>query len=217
MTSGDVRLARARELYDRATFGGDPSVLVTAQEDLDGVAADLALARGRLLHARFLADRVEDPAEIREFETAASLYERLGNTEGEAEARFWLGTCHQVVRGDGGSALPELERAYELATDPLTRSYVARHLGFHAFEQGDLATARSRFEESLRLRREVGHVAAIAAALLPLADLTAATGDQAAADSLLAEAEELATTDGAAGVLNWIAAIRAEWNDPTAR
>ena len=211
MTSGDIRLPRAKDLYEQATFGGDPNALVRAQEDLDGVAADLALARGRILHARFLADRTEDPAELTEFEHAVSLYERLGNVAGEAEARFWLGICHQIVRGDGASALPELERAYALATDPMTRSYAARHLGFHAQEQGDTARARERFEESLRLRRETGHTAAIAAALLPLADLAATTGDRPTADKLMAEAEELATTSGAAGVLNWIAAIRTEW------
>jgi tetratricopeptide (TPR) repeat protein len=210
MTAADPRLLRAQELYERATFGGDLSALVTAQDEVDGVAADLALARGRLLHARFLADRRADPAELAEFTTAVELYARLGDTSGEAEARFWLGTYHQIVRGDGAAALPELERAYALAEDPMTRSYAARHLGFHAADQGDTATARTRFEESLRLRREVGHGPAIAAALLPLAHLVATTGDREAAEELLAEAEELATASGAAGVLTWLTAVRAE-------
>jgi hypothetical protein len=211
MTSGDPRLHRAKELYEEATFGGDPSALVRGQAELDGVAADLALARGRLLHARFLADRRPDPAELAEFTSAAELYARLGDDAGEAEARFWLGTYHQVVQGDGASALPELERAYALAADPMTRSYAVRHLGFHALQQGDIPTARTRFEESLRLRREVGHAPAVAAALLPLADLAASAGDREAADELMAEATDLATASGAAGVLSWIAAVRAEW------
>src|SRR5437762_145034 len=102
----DHRLARARTLYEQAVFGGDSAAAARAERDLDGVEADLALARGRILHARFLDTRQEDPRELALFERAADLYRHLADGRGEAEALFWIGTVHQVVRGDSASARP---------------------------------------------------------------------------------------------------------------
>ena len=51
----DDRLTLARTRYEQAVFGGDPAGLVEAERALDGLEADLALARGRLLHAALLA------------------------------------------------------------------------------------------------------------------------------------------------------------------
>jgi hypothetical protein len=62
--SGDQRIEHARLLYERAFFGGDASALGIAERELDGVEADLALARGRVLHARFVEDGNEDPHEL---------------------------------------------------------------------------------------------------------------------------------------------------------
>src|SRR6266545_4231874 len=103
---GDDRLDRAKELYERAVFGGETEALAVAQDELDAVEAELALARGRVLHARFLADREENPEELVLFERAADLYRQRGDARGEAEACFWVGCFHQVVRGDGAAALP---------------------------------------------------------------------------------------------------------------
>ena len=111
----DDRLDRAKRLYERAVFSGDTDALPTAERELDGVEADLALARGRLIHARFLAEHLEDPNELVLFERAAEQYHRLGDVAGEAESLFWIGTFHQVVRDDAALALPALQRAYELA------------------------------------------------------------------------------------------------------
>jgi hypothetical protein len=47
----DERIERARQQFERAVFGGDGSGLAGAERELDAVEADLALARGRLLHA----------------------------------------------------------------------------------------------------------------------------------------------------------------------
>src|SRR5262249_46728563 len=91
----DERLDRAREQYERAVFGGDGGGLTAAAAELDELEADLALARGRILHARFLTDRREDPQELVLFERAAELYQRMGNVRGEAEASFWVGCFHQ--------------------------------------------------------------------------------------------------------------------------
>jgi tetratricopeptide (TPR) repeat protein len=209
----DERLTRAQELYERATFGGDASVLAEADAALDAVEADLALARGRILHARALGGGDPGPAEGTLFERAAELYNRLDDAAGEADALFWFGIYHQVVRRDSDTARPSLQRSYDLArrTDErLTLSYAARHLAFDAMEREDLATARDLFEESLRLRRELDFGPGVAAALLALAELSAADGDAAGAERLLDEADTVAQASEAHGVRHWIAQARTE-------
>jgi len=171
----DRRLERAKALYEQAVFGGDAGALLIAERDLDGVEADLALARGRVLHARFLDERRhEDLRELALFERAAELYQGLNDVRGESEALFWIGTFHQVVRGDSRLALPIFEQSYELAAqagDKLTLSYAARHLGFAQAEAGRLDAAREKLEESVRLRRDIGFDQGVAAGLLALAQL----------------------------------------------
>jgi hypothetical protein len=53
----DDRIERSRLLYERALFGSDAGALAEAERELDGVEADLALARGRVIHGRFLQQR----------------------------------------------------------------------------------------------------------------------------------------------------------------
>jgi hypothetical protein len=127
----DERIEKARGIYERAVFAGDRRGVDDAVRGLDAVDADVALARGRLLHARFLeaGDGVADPNELSLFERAAALYQRLGDTRSEGEALFWIGCFHQVVRRDNAAAVPVLHRSSELvrqAGDLLTcpTSYV---------------------------------------------------------------------------------------------
>src|SRR5688572_15922491 len=101
--SAEDRIERAKALDEQAVFSGDASVLIDAERELDAVEADVALARGRILHARFLNERarassspVEDAAELPLFERAIELYRALGDARGEAEALFWIGCLHQV-------------------------------------------------------------------------------------------------------------------------
>lgn len=210
----DERIERAKLLYERAVFGGDAGVLPAADEGLDAVEADVALARGRLAHARFLADRSLDAsAELELFERAAALYRRLGDVRGEGEAVFWIGTYHQVVREDNETALPSFERSLELATraeDRLTMSYALRHLGFVAHMAGRLDEARSSLEESTRLRRDLGFLPGVAANLIGLAYLAAQQERPDEAAALLDEAADLARDSDAPGVAAWVASARGE-------
>lgn len=211
--TADERIRQADALYERAVFGGDTTAAAAADLVLDAVEADLALTRGKVIHARFLADRAEDARELELFERAAGLYGRLGDVRGEGEAVFWVGTFHQVVRDDNGTALPFFERALELAGragDRLTMSYALRHLGFDAHMAGRLDEARTRFEESTRLRRELGFLPGVAANLIGLAYLSAQQDRRDDAAALLKEAAELAEGTGSHGVLNWVAQARAE-------
>jgi tetratricopeptide (TPR) repeat protein len=205
-------IERAREVYERAVFGGDTAALDLAERDLDEVEAALALARGRILHARFLDRREEDPYELALFERATQLYHALGDRRGEAEALFWVGCFHQVVRDNETLAVPAFQRSYELADgagDKLTLSYATRHLAFVAQAAGRKDEARQRFEESVRLRREIGFRAGVAAGLVALAELAVEEGRTDEARELLTEAESTARDSGAYGTLRWVEEARA--------
>lgn len=218
--SAEDRIERARLLYERAVFGGDASVLATAERELDGLEADLALARGRVIHARFLEQRNEDrtrpdedPHELALFERAARLYQALGDVRGESESLFWIGCFHQVVRQDSEIAVPILQRSCELAAqsgDKLTMSYALRHLGIAEHAVGRLETARERLEESVRLRRETGFMPGVAANLVGLAYISAADGRRDEALVLIEEASAIAAASGAHAVTRQVEEARTQ-------
>ncbi|WP_129309063.1 tetratricopeptide repeat protein [Streptomyces sp. L2] len=209
----DARIEQAGLLYERAVFGGDSSAPAAAEAGLDAVEADLALARGRLIHARFLQERVENARELELFERAAELYGALGDVRGEGEALFWIGAFHQVVRDDMEAAVAAFRRSLDLANqagDRLTASYALRHLGFTEHMAGRLEEARGHLEESTRLRRELQFLPGVAANLIGLAYLAARQDRRADAASLLKEATELAEATDSAGVLHWASEAREE-------
>jgi tetratricopeptide (TPR) repeat protein len=216
----DERFRQARRLYEQAVFDGDTSQLAAADRDLDAVEADLALARGRLMHARFLARRDEDPAtasadpaELTLFERAAELYHALGDERGEAEALFWTGCFHQVARRDNATAGPLFERSLDLASragDKHTMSEALRHQGIAEHSAGHLDTARQRLEESTSLRREIGLFPGVAANLIGLAYIAAAQGRRTDAMAILDEATALAKAHNADRILRSATQARAE-------
>ena len=203
----DERLERAEELYQRSVFGADSSGLGEADRLLDEVEADLSLARGKVLHARFLEQRgsggerpVADPGEVQFFERAAELYEALADVRGQAEARFWVGCFYQVVLDDEGKAIPLFERAAALAGeagDKLTLSYALRHLGFADHQAGRLDAARERFTESTRLRQDVGFLPGVAANLIGLAYVASQQGRRDEAIEFATQARAVAEECGA--------------------
>ncbi|MFI1393436.1 tetratricopeptide repeat protein [Streptomyces sp. NPDC020681] len=200
----DERIARARLLYERAVFGGDSGALATADRDLNAVEADLALARGRVVHARFLEQRTEDPAELALFQRAAELYRELGDVRGEAESLFWVGIFRQVVQGDNDTAVPLFDRSLDLASavgDKLTMSYALRHLGIAEHVAERLDAARERLEESVRLRREIGFLPGVAANLVGLAYIAVGQDRRADALALIEEAATLAEAAEAKGIM----------------
>lgn len=222
--SADDRLERTRILYDRVVYDGDAGGLTDAERDLDAVEADFALARGRNLHARFLNARansgpppVEDPAELPLFERAAELYRALGDTRGEAEALFWIGCLHQVIRRDNETAVPALEKSCHLAAqagDKPTQSEALRHLGIAAHTAGRLDEARERLEESSRLRREVGALPGVASNMIGLAYIAAAQDHRADALATLDEAHAIAQAHGAHAIVRQIEMARTEIEIP---
>jgi tetratricopeptide (TPR) repeat protein len=206
------RLEQARLLYERAVFGGDAQAVPAADRELDAVEAGLCLARGRILHARFLDDRSEDPRELALFEQAAKLYRELGDISGQAESLFWIGCYHQVVRDDGEAAQPYFEESRDLAAqadDNRTLSYALRHLGFAAQATGNLDQAQALLQQSVELRQQIGFMPGVAANLIALAYIA---GEQDRGDDALALVEEaaaIAEASDARGTLRWVDEARA--------
>jgi len=216
----DERVVQAGLFCERAVFTGDAGLVAEADRELDAAEADLNVARGRLMHARFVLQREEDPAgsgedpgELPLFEHAARLYRALGDVRGEAEALFWAGCFHQVVRRDNAAAVPLLEQSRVLAAqagDKAVLSEVLRHLGIAAYRGGELEAARQRLEESTRLRRETGHLPAAAANLVGLAYVAAAQKRGSDALALLDEADAIARASQAHRILQQVSEARAE-------
>ena len=212
------RIDRVKTAYDQVVYGGDASGLTEAERGLDAVEADTAIARGRILHARLLHGRasgdpsvVEDPAELPLFERASEGYRALGDIRGEAEALFWVGCVHQVIRRDNETAVPILERSRQLATqagDRWTESEALRHLGIAAHVAGRLAEARERLEESSRLRRAVGAWPGVASNMVGLAYIAAAENRRADALATLDEAQAIAEAHGAHAIVGHIEQAR---------
>jgi tetratricopeptide (TPR) repeat protein len=219
----DERVRQAGLFNERAVFTGDAGLLAEADRELDAAEADLAVVRGRLMHTRFLLHREEDPAESGEdpgelplFERAARLYRALGDVRGEAEALFWAGCFHQVVRHDDAAAVPLLERSRALASqagDKAVLSEALRHLGIAAYRCGELEAARQRLEESERLRRETGHLPAAAANMVGLAYIAAAQERSSDALALLDEADAIARASQAHRIVQQVSEARAELSD----
>jgi tetratricopeptide (TPR) repeat protein len=215
----DERVRQAELLYERAVFSGDAGPLTEADRELDAAEADLAVARGRLMHTRFLLSREqdpetaeEDPGELPLFERAAGLYRALGDIRGEAEALFWVGCLHQVVRRDNAVAVPILEESLERASragDMAVMAETLRHLGIAAHAAGRLDAARQYLEESTRLRRETGQLAGAAANMVGLAYVAAAQGRGDDAVTLLDEADAIAGDSQAHRILEQVSEARA--------
>lgn len=215
--STDDRIERATEIYEQAVYGGDASGLIEAEQGLDAVEADVALARGRILHARFQAadanSSSEDPAELALFERALELYRTLGDPRGEAEALFWIGCLHQFIRRDNETAVGYLERSCRLAAevgDKPTWSEALRHLGIAAHAAGRLDEARERLEESTRLRRQVGALPGVASNLIGLAYIAAAQDRRGDALATLDEAHTIACAYDAHAIVRHIERARTQ-------
>lgn len=207
----DELMRQVDGVCERAVFGGEYDDLPDADRALDAVEAALLLQRGRILHCRFLQSGVEPPEELGYFERAAELYRGAGDEPGEANALFWIGCFHQVVRDDNPTAVPFLTMAADLSRkigDRLTLSYALRHLGIAAQMAGDYAEARVLLEESTALRRALGFTAGVAANLVGLVYLAIAQDRTEDARALADEAASLASSAGALKVTAQIEAAR---------
>ena len=118
-----------------------------------------------------------------EWATSSASPAAAGLALAAALGRFW------EVRGHLGEGRRWLDAA--TADDdggrPALRARVLNWAGILAHRQGDAAAARTRFEESLRLRRDLGDRGGVAAALHGLGNLSALQGEADAARSSFEE------------------------------
>jgi tetratricopeptide (TPR) repeat protein len=206
-------LVRADLLNEWALFAGDEDARRRAGDELARAEALLALGRGRMAHAQYLSERREDPGELELFERALELARSIGDRALEAQALFWVGLVHQVVRGDSPGSLRYFQDSYDFARelgDTLTMSYAARHLGFADLAAGREEEAWARFEESVALRRADGFLPGVAAGLLTLGEVAAEAGRHEQARQLLLEARTFAEQVGAEPFLRRIEGALAE-------
>lgn len=207
----DELIRQVDDSYQRAVFNGEYDGLPGADRALDAVEAALLVQRGRMLHCRFLQTRTEQAGELQYFERAVDLYRGVHDERGEAEAQFWIGCFHQVVRDDNLTAVPHLGIAATLARragDDLTLSYAQRHLGIAAHIAGEYDEARALLEESTALRRNLGFTAGVAANLVGLTYLAIAQGRTDDARTLADEGAALARSAGAVSVTDQIEGAR---------
>jgi hypothetical protein len=222
VTADDWAL-RSQRLYERSVLEGEAGMLELASMELDEVEAALALARGRLLHGRFLVRRASggqvatgqppgDPAELALFERAERLYTKVGDVAGQARALFWIGCYRQVVAGDHQSAVPLLRQALDLAAqaeDKETMAEALRHLGIAEHAAGRLDVARKHLEQSAELRWETRNLAGVAANLVGLIYIAAAQGRRADGLELARQATDLAQATGARVIMRQVQEARA--------
>jgi tetratricopeptide (TPR) repeat protein len=204
---------RADLLNEQALFTGSAEARDAAARELLRAEARLLQEQGRILHAKFLAEREEDPRELELFERSLELAREADDERLESWGRFWVGIVHQVVRGDHDPSLPHFEAAYEWAKvngDTLLRSYAIRHLGFAWYEQGRKDEGLKALEESVELRRQESFLPGVAAGLLTLGEIAAEEGRPDDARRLLAEAREAADASGAAAFSSRIGAALGE-------
>jgi tetratricopeptide (TPR) repeat protein len=191
---------RADLLNEQALFTGSAEAREAAGRELMRAEARLLQEQGRILHARFLAERKEDPRELELFERSLELAREAGDERLESWARFWIGIVHQVVRNDHATSLPHFESSYEAAKsrgDTLLQSYAIRHLGFAWYESGRKEDGLRALEESLELRRAEGFLPGVAAGLLTLGEIATEEGRSDDARQLLEEAKDAADRSGA--------------------
>ena len=117
------RIERSRLLYERALLEGEAGALDTADRELDAVEADLALARGRICHGRFLEQRNEDPEQATEDPRELALFER-------APSRADGGSGRRQGQSNGATVLV-IRRI--TSTARITRAAVIRGLVRRAF------------------------------------------------------------------------------------
>ena len=212
--AGDDALLRADILNEQALFAGSTTARAAAARELDRVESRLEAERGRVLHAKFLADRgEEDPRELAHFEAALAAAERASDPLLVGWSRFWVGIVHQVVRGDDDAALPHFDAAYAAAgatESKLLASYAVRHLAFAWSNAGRHEQAWHGFRESVALRRAERFWPGIAAGLLTLAEVAQERGRPAEARRYLQQSITTAKRCGATAFLARAQALQRE-------
>ncbi|MFC2078757.1 tetratricopeptide repeat protein [Candidatus Bipolaricaulota bacterium] len=164
-------LLKAEVLMFRARFAssGHDSVLQPFEEAVKlakelgdkRLAADVAALNGWALAYRHIG--AAPPEVLGHAQRSLDLRREIDDQVGIAEALFLIGLVHEQKKDRTDEDVARAEELYRevLAITKLRggkrwRSYATRHLGWISMSRGDLDDALPFFEESLRLRQEVG-------------------------------------------------------------
>lgn len=197
-----ARVALADAAYRTGDFDAVEELLVEALRlaEAEGARANEATALdqlGQLQHLRTIErPREEWPGidhgpEREHFERALAIRRELGDGRGVAESLLHMGWVHQVLLGDGATAMPLFRQALALAEpdgDPHVLSELHRHIGFHiALDEGQPEAALPHFRTSLELWRLGGEPARVINGLVALARCESMVGQH---DAALAHSQE---------------------------
>ncbi len=135
--------------------------LATSMMDAQGEADALDLLGLAWYYKQFITKEGESSIPLAYCQQALERYEVLGDLRGISESSFQIGLIYtNGDQPDYDLAQSYYTKAYQIARQygyKLEQSYVVRYLGGLYFRmQGDLERARQCFEESLRLRQEIG-------------------------------------------------------------
>jgi len=203
-TGAALRVELGRVLADRNFFhrrdaeaarGALEEALRFARSVEDEQAeADATQYLGQLLYAKAFSTR-DWGTPRSEFEIAASVRERLGDSRGLSESLFYLGLTYEQ-EGRPAVAEENYRRSLTLSEsigDAVLQSYAYRHIGGLQEERGELEAAERNISRSLELRRAAGFTVAVPFALLQKADFVARhSGDERQVLRLLREAIDAA-------------------------
>jgi len=197
----EVAAATWREWFSRGEFDAGAAALQAAL-DAPGAAAP-SIARIRVLYAAGLfAFRRGDQARSQELnEEALALARRLGDLQGECEAR--TGLARVALRdGDYGRVVELAAEARTLAKRGGDRAVEAAPLHLHAAGvrlAGDFEESRRLYLESLELATELGNAGVQAMELHNLGWVELHRGDLDAAEARFAEREAKGVGEDAYG------------------
>lgn len=173
--ASEGKLDRAEQLYKQAKFDfeqtGDRTNIAETMVNL----ADISYLRGNLAQAAKLYQETLDfIATLDRGEPAYALY-RLADLElAQGNVKQARRLAQQAV-----DELRPIQGSYQYLTSAMIE------LGKVLQSQGDLAGARSQFDQALAIRGRVGHLQLAAENQIELADLAIAEGHPAQAESLL--------------------------------
>lgn len=190
------------DVKDQAAAVVDPRGSDLDRWDLEMLGVRLEFMRQLFLPGTALASMAgRDPREVDDLQyRTVGLRDTSPDAGRRGWADFYLGVIHDNLLGDRAAAPIFYEhslKAAEDSDDDLLAFEALRHLGDHDNENGDPASARTKWERSAAHAARAGAVSSTLSQQILLADLARDRGDHEAATLLAGEVARWADSIGA--------------------